>query len=190
MSDETERAYLSSDEFRVAVDALTQNELLRLYKKGASYAFGTGMSAEDLLNEAILRTLEEDRRSCPADVPIHVYLGNAMRSIASGERKKYAREVADGKETDQMSKLGNAPAEVATPEEQTAAKMELENVVGRLQEVFKDDPQGEAIVIGELEGWAPTEIKELEPMDDKEYAAARKRVRRRIAQEFPKEERQ
>ena len=190
MPGDVKRTILSSEEFRVAVDSLSQYELLRLYKKAVVYALGTGMSAEDLLHEAILRTLDEDGRNCPADVPIYVYLSNAMKSIASGERKKYTREVADGDGTDEMTILGMAPAEVATPEQQTATKIDLENVVGRLQEVFENDPQGEAILIGEIEGWGPTEIKELEPMDDNEYAAARKRVRRRIAQEFPEEDRQ
>tara|TARA_R110002126_G_scaffold67489_1_gene170908 strand:- start:1797 stop:2369 length:573 start_codon:yes stop_codon:yes gene_type:complete len=189
VSNEVERAYLTSDEFRVAVDSLTQSELLRLYKKGGYRAAGTGMTGQELLNEAIVRTLDKGGRNCPTDVPIAVFLGNAMRSIASSERKKFDREPAEGDANDESTVIGRAASEAADPEAQAISKMNLEKVCGKLQAIFKDDPQAEAIVIGDMEGWGPTEIKELEPMDDNSYAAARRRVRRKIAQEFSEEDR-
>ena len=57
-------------------------------------------------------------------------------------------------------------------------------MVDRIQEIFADDPQAQAIVIGDMEGWSPEEIKEMEPMDDKQYASARRRVRRALEREF------
>ena len=36
------------------------------------------------------------------------------------------------------------------------------------------------------QGWSPDETRQIEPMSDKEYAAARKRMRRTLLREFPK----
>ena len=52
--------------------------------------------------------------------------------------------------------------------------------------MFEKDRQAQAIVIGLIEDWTPEEIRELEPMGDNEYAAARKRMRRALSHEFPK----
>src|SRR6266851_4885921 len=92
LNNRSERSVLTRDEFIAALRALSPAGLLRLEKKARFRALGSGMEANDLLQEAILRTLEEDGRKCPSDVPIPIYLDNAMRSIADGERKKYVRE--------------------------------------------------------------------------------------------------
>ena len=52
--------------------------------------------------------------------------------------------------------------------------------------MFEGDPKAQAIIIGDMEGWSPGETCEMEPMSDKEYATARKRVRRALLREFPK----
>ena len=52
--------------------------------------------------------------------------------------------------------------------------------------MFDDDSQAQAVVIGLMEGWAPHEIREVESMSDKQYDAARKRVRRALLREFQK----
>jgi hypothetical protein len=89
LNNRSERSVLTRDEFIAALRALS---LVRLKEKANFRALGSGMEGDDLFQEAILRTLEEDGRKCPSDVPVHVYLDNAMRSIADGERKKYVRE--------------------------------------------------------------------------------------------------
>ncbi len=91
-----QRSVLDASEFNAALEALTEPEVLRLHKKAHYWALGSGMEGDDLLQEAVLRTLEEDGRKCPSDVPVAVYLDNAMRSIADGERIKYRRERPTG----------------------------------------------------------------------------------------------
>ncbi len=178
------RKYLDAAAFRGALDVLTSAELLRLRKKSAFHALGTGMGGDDLLQEAIRRTLEPDGRRCPADVPVAVYLGNAMRSIADGERAKYSREApADGEDCDEREAGVGADPSPST-EATVMARDELERTVERLETMFADDPQALAVVIGDMEGWSPAEIKEAESMDDTQYATARRRVRRAIEREF------
>ncbi len=179
-----QRAYLDSEAFNAALRALEPADLLRLRKKAAYRAPGTGMEGDDLLNEAVRRTLEEDGRNCPVNVPVAVYLDNAMRSIANGEREKYARETPAGDGHDEKGPIGGLADDGPSPADAALDRIELQRVVDRIQEIFADDPQAQAVVIGDMEEWSADEIKEVEPMDDKQYATARRRVRRAIEREF------
>ena len=184
MSGVPDSAHLDNAAFIVALRELGPAALLRLRKKSAYRAAGTGMAGDDLLHEAIRRTLEEDGRNCPADVPIHVYLDNAMRSIASGERKKFAREKPAGDGHDESSPVGRHATDNPSPADAALERITLERVVARIQDIFADDPRALAVVIGDMEDWSATEIRGMEQMDEKEYAAARKRVRRAFEREF------
>ena len=177
-------AHLDNAAFIAALNALAPTDLLRLRKKSGFRAMGTGMEGDDLLNEAVQRTLEDNGRNCPADVPVAVYLDNAMRSIADGEREKYARRRPVGDGHDENSPVGKLADGNPSPADAALDRIELQRVVDRIQEIFADDPQAQAVVIGDMEGWSPEEIREMEPMDDKQYAAARKRVRRALEREF------
>lgn len=177
-------AHLDNAAFISGLDALAPADLLRLRKKSAYRAAGTGMEGDDLLNEAIQRTLEEDGRNCPADVSVAVYLDNAMRSIADGEREKYARRTPVGDGHDEKSPVGKLADGNPSPVDGALDRIELERVVRRIQDIFADDPQAQAIVIGDMEGWSREEIREMEPMEDKQYTAARRRVRRALEREF------
>ncbi len=184
MAGVTRNAHLDNAAFVAALDALEPADLIRLRKKSAYRAAGTGMDGDDLLNEAIHRTLEEDGRNCPADVPVVVYLDNAMRSIADGEREKYARRIPVGDGHDEKSAVGKLADNNPSPADAALDRIEFERVVDRIQEIFAEDPQAQAIVIGDMEGWSPEEIKEMEPMNEKQYASARRRVRRALEREF------
>lgn len=180
---------MDNAEFIAALNALTPAELLRLGKKAAYRAMGTGMEGDDLLHEAVVRTLDEDGRTCPAGVPVSIYLDNAMRSIAGGERKKYAQRTPVGDGHDEGSPVGKLPDKSPSPAVAALDRVEFEQVITRINHLFEDDSQAQAIVIGDMEGWSPEEIKELEPMDDKQYATARRRVRRTLDREFRGRER-
>ena len=189
MAGVTRDAHLDNAAFVAALVALEPADLIRLRKKSTYRAVGTGMQGDDLLNEAILRTLEEHGRNCPANVPVAVYLDNAMRSIANGEREKYARRMPVGDGHDEKSAVGKLPDGNPSPADTALDRIELERVVDRIQEIFADDPQAQAIVIGDMEGWSSEEIKEMEPMDNRQYASARRRVRRALDREFGERDR-
>ena len=184
MAGTSHRTYRDQAGFMAALEELTDADLLRLRKKAALYAPGTGLGGDDLLQEAILRTLEAEGRNCPEDVPVAVYLGNAMRSIADGERDKYARQSSIP--VDDYDNLPDGAADIhsLSAEEVVSAQDQLGRTIYRLETLFADDPPALAIVIGDMEEWSATEIKEAESMDDKEYATARRRVRRTIEREF------
>ncbi|MEQ8353983.1 MAG: hypothetical protein RH942_00485 [Kiloniellaceae bacterium] len=175
---------MTNDAFIAAINSLSDAGFVRLRKKAMHRAMGTGLEADDLLNEAIRRTLDEGGRSCPSDVPIDVYLDNAMRSIANGERAKYLRSLPSGDGHDEGSVIGSVSDCRPSPAEVALAKIDLEEIVRRIESIFAEDPQAQAIVIGNMEGWTPAEIKEVEPMDDIQFATARRRVRRTLEREF------
>lgn len=185
MADDTNRAYLDAAAFRAAVEALTLSDLIRLRKKAHYFALRTGKEGDELLNDAIVRTLEGER-NCPADVPVKTYLENAMRSIAGGEREKFDRESPSGSGHEEDDPIGRFADPAPSPATAALDKIALERVLDRLQEIFANDPQAQAVLIGDMEGWSADEIKEMESMDDKAYATARKRVRRAIEREFPR----
>ena len=183
----TQRAFLDGPGFIAALRAMEPSDLLLLRKKAKFRALGSGMEGEDIFQEAILRTLEEDR-NCPADVPVCVYLDNAMRSIADGERAKYVRERPAG-----IGQLQDGPIAAAldpgpSTSDAALARIDLAEVLDSMQQIFEDDPQAQAVIIGDMEGWSADDVKDLEGMDGNQYAAARKRVRRGLARKFGKRE--
>ena len=183
-----QRAFLDGKEFAAAIKALKPSELLRLREKAIYRAWGSGMEGDDLFQEAIVRTLEEEGRKCPCDVPVPVYLDNAMRSIADGERAKYAREAPAGVGQCDEGPLAAASDPAPLPSEAALARIELAEVIDSIQQIFKKDLQAQAVIMGDVEGWSADEVKDLGGMDDNQYLAARKRVRRGLARKFGQRE--
>lgn len=183
-----QRDLLSAAELRSALEALRPIDLVRLRKKANALAPGTGMESDDLLQEAVVRALEENGgRNCPRGVNPVTFLGNAIRSIASHARLKWAREMPSGAtEEDEDAPIVDTPNPAPSPEEAVIGRLDHGRTVARIEAMFEGDPKAQAIIIGNMEGWSPDEIRELEPMSDKEYVAARRRVRRALLREFPK----
>ena len=175
--------YLDASEFIRKLNALTKREEFWLRKQGNVWALGTGMEWRDLLNEAISRTLANSRR-CPANTSVAAYLNNAMRSIASAERKKLSRQVPLGNPGDETSLIEKLPVRTSSPADIAQSRIDLQRMYDRLQEIFHGDSQALAVVIGRMEGWSSAEIKEIESMEDNDFDAARKRARRAIEREF------
>lgn len=183
-----QREVLTVAEFRSALEALQSTDRIRLQKKAAFLAPGSGMEPDDLLQEAVKRSLEENGgRNCPCDVAPMTFLGNVMRSIASHARKEWKRETpSNAGEGDEDNPIGNMPDLALSLEEVVIKRIDCAKMLARIEEMFNKDPKGQAIVIGIMEGWSPQEIREVEPMKENEYVSARKRVRRKLLSEFPK----
>lgn len=183
-----QRDLLTAAELRSALEALRPIDLVRLRKKANALAPGTGMEPDDLLQESLGRALEENGgRNCPRDVNPVTFLGNVIRSIASHSRQEWAREMPIGAtKDDEDDPIVDAPDPAPSPEDAVIGRLDHGQTVARIEAMFEGDPKAQAIIIGNMEGWSPDEIRQMEPMSDKEYAAARKRVRRALLREFPK----
>ena len=183
-----QRETRSIAELRLAIETMSKLDRIRLLKKARVLATGTGMEPDDLFQEAVTRSLEENGgRTCPCDVKPMVFLGNVMRSIASHSRKKWEREMPMGAtEDDENDPLVAIPDPGPSPDEVVIGRLDYRKTIARIEAMFDDDPQAQAILIGMMEDWSPHEICAMEPMSEKTYAAARKRLRRKILREFPK----
>ena len=179
---------LTASELSSALEALPRAALIRLHKKAVVFASGTGMEAEDLLQEAVVRSLEEHGgRKCPRSVRPDIFLGNVMRSLASHARKKWAREspILTSKD-DQDEVAVDTPDPSPGTEEIVTGQVDAEREIDRVVSMFDNDSQAQAVVIGIMEDWSPREIREMEAVSEKEYNAARKRVRRTLQREDSK----
>ncbi len=183
-----QRVVLTTAELRSALEGLRPTELTRLQKKAAVLAPGTGMEPNDLLQEAVKRSLEENGgRNCPRDVKPAIFLGNVMKSIASHARKEWKRETPSNTgEGDEIDPITNVPDPTPSPEEVVIRHLDGKKERIRIEAMFNEDRKAQAIVIGIMEDWSPHEIREMEPMSKKEYEAARKRMRRKFLREYSK----
>ena len=183
-----QREVLTATELRSAIESLRPIDLTRLERKATVLAPGTGIEPDDLFQEAVTRSLEENGvRNCPRDVTPATFLGNVMRSIASHAREEWKRETpSNTSKDDEVDPLANLPDPALSPEEVVIGRLDYGKVLIQIEALFDEDRKAQAIVIGIMEDWSPHEIREMEPMSEKEYAAARKRVRRKLLCEFPK----
>lgn len=199
-------------ELKEAVRAFSRADVGRLRKIAASYAFGSGMESSDLVQETIRVCLEpESGRHWRQGVPLMAFLSLTMHSIAFNERKKYRRLVYRDTEIEradegpttttptEMQESNGAPTTVfdgkasSTPvdaresEENAITRIYLEKVLQRLKLLFADDPHARAVLDGDMEGSSADEIRQKLGIDHKTYASIRRRVRRKISQEFGKD---
>ena len=182
------REMRSIAELRLAIETISKLDRIRLLKKARVLATGTGMEPDDLFQETVARSLEKNGgRNCPHDVKILTFLGNVMRSIASHSREKWEREMPLGvNEDDEDDPFVAIPDPGPSPVEVVIGRLDYRRTIARIEAMFDEDPQAQAIVIGIMEDWSPHEICALEPMSKNEYGSARKRVRRKLLREFPK----
>jgi CheY-like chemotaxis protein len=179
-----------------AIEALTSSELLRLQKFANLLVRGLGRAArgrtgEDLLQEAVLRTLigaEDTRkgRHWNKDVDFVRHLAGATQSISNCWKRQFEAAVrrketeaylipalpmhdAEGEE---HSPLDNVASWHAASDQLLIEKDEEDRVLT----IFKDDPEATQVLLGLLHGLKKNEIG----LDRKKYAATEKRMRVRL----------
>jgi DNA-directed RNA polymerase specialized sigma24 family protein len=175
---------LSPEQFKKALGQLSKIDKAKLLAAARVFAFGTDNGPDDLLQEAIARTLA-GIRTCPERADVSVFLKNAMRSIAYSDRKvdeshnpfiSLEAEAAAGRE------ISTA---VRTAEENHIAADDSADRIAALEELFTDDANALTIVMGDVDGMSPEELQTMTGLDKKQYASARRRIKRKMAQAFP-----
>ena len=161
---------------------LGEKDLRRLDEAGRLRATGlVGVEGRDLRNEAIARMLE-GKRHWPLEVPLDVFLLETMRSIASEHRRRQesARVVA---ESELRAEAETGDGVIATagdasmaPEARTTAAETL----ARIEGLFSDDADAQAVMAGKAEGLTPAEIQKEHAMDETRYATTLRRIRRGV----------
>lgn len=150
-------------DFKRALDAMSDADLARLEKIARNYAAKTRgrMSPNDLLNEAVLRTLDEERerkRNWNRDVSVVQHLAGAMKSIASHAK---------------------SPPEWEPPApdpDEAESRDAVEELVQHFEE--KDDDDALLVLEEMAEGKIPAEVRASLGLEPKRYEAIMKAIRR------------
>ena len=168
------------DQAYIAIASLMKADRIRLLRIAQRYAFGCALSPEDLLQEAVARTLS-GARVYKATLGIVGFLAGAMKSIAFDERKKTQTHaldlaVSDGDLDDPIPDLN---AERSDSEE-GAERIEL------LRLLVKNNENAALVFEGLLEGLKAAEIRDALGLTVTEYESARTYINRRVNSHFRK----
>lgn len=179
-----EDAY-SIEELSELVAGLGDTDMLKLKGAARGLALKCWSDPGDLLNEAVIRSLD-GRRRCPRRMKPVAFLFGVMRSVADEWLKDRKAERGEVDET-----RWGTPAEVdveTLPDRgdgQEAAVIASErrafaaSVLKEVMEMFENDEEAWFIVEADLEGrMTPEEVCSALGIDRRRYDTARKRIRR------------
>ena len=157
-----------------ALGALSDADLVRLKSLARLWSRGLpgGLGWTDVLNEAIVRSLDGSRR-WPPDVPLLAFLSGVMRSICDEHWRRARRDHAW---LVTASDTGSPVAAADDPERVLAAAQAL----GAINGLFAQDPPALKIIAGLAEGMTATDIRLHYDMSEREYDSTRKRIRRAL----------
>ena len=158
----------------------------------AHVTFGRPVEANDLLQMAFTSALDEDGRTCPANVDVVKFLAEAMRSIADGEVDKAKRRVvlvpvpkAGGVEDGEEEEV-EFPDDRPNVEQRYISAENVAEMRGTVLALFDDDPMARDLADGVMADMTTEELRELTGLDETAYASKRRLIRRRIDATFPK----
>lgn len=179
----------SAQEICRAIESLTPEELLRLREFALWRVKGLGRKRigkdhEDLMQEAVARTVAGDRRWNQSSVTFVTHLLGAMRSISNhwatqltGDDSIRFSELDD---TAPNGYIGNpldlVPSEAAGPEAQLAIKEEVEAI----EQLFADDAAAARVIDCMRRGLSGPQTQEATGYSRTEYETVMKRIRRRV----------
>lgn len=194
----------TEDDVRAAIESLTEDDLLRLRAAGRSFLVGTEyQDAQELINEAVLRTMEGARgtngRHWPKRrVPFVAYMIMTMLSIANGSRDSHEMSMTDrleglalpdGTADDVLALLGFATPSVEVEaieiEENAELVARAKSDADRIDALFANDQDVGWLVMCFKDGRSPAKARELAGFTSTQYETIRKRLRRGVAKLFP-----
>lgn len=190
------------EEVRQAISALTEGELLKLQRLAEQAIFRLrrkvwGVEARDLLNDAILRLLNEKRRWKPKRVDLVGQLAGIIASIESdwlkrGKRAEIpvletdlVREDADGAEVPTALELAADPR--PDPQKVMLASEQLtqEQLFHQIADLFGEDPLASLIFSEWQRGTSGPEIMKGLGLERQQYDTAVRRIDRAIQKRWP-----
>ena len=177
----------SRDEIESAILAFTPDELLRLHKVSWSYALRYRFEAEDLLQEAIARTLDGSRK-CPVNISAVKFLAEAMRSIAHGESEKMENRVVIvplASTDDPEGEVRDPPDPTPSIEQNLINEESAAILHDSILSLFEEGTPARDMVEGMMDDWTTEELREVMGLDQTAYASTRRLIRRRLNKAYP-----
>lgn len=185
------------EEIGSAIEKLTKGEWAKLHSFARNRARmmalrGSAFTEEDLVSEAVVSLLEERRHWNPRKVDFLGVLMGAVRSIASnyktatesGHFALPASQVSSAEdiEDEAPTMVDLLPDSRPSPEK----ALTIRNLVFEVYESFSEDPEALVIMDGLRDLMTGSEIIEALEIDRKAYETIVRRIRRKIAAQWPK----
>ena len=159
----------SPGELRLAIADLTPADHARLVKVAHVLAHGLPEEPEDLIQEAIVRTISGTRK-CPRRMAIPAFLYGVMRSLASAARKRGDALRFVPFEDDAMGPPATGPG----------AGNRVRDMRRRLLALFDDGSAERRVIELQLEGLRGAPLRKSMGYSRKQLATVRRRIRRRV----------
>lgn len=177
---EQEDVYLSENDVRDRLNALTEADLHRLLRSAKNLA-GATHAADDLIQKAILLVLSGERR-WKREMETIPFLYSAMRSIAHAEFKKKSPENkktsivnGDGDDIEITDTAPSTEARLIQQEDDNLVRKRVEEIF----DVFKDDDEATLLLVGIADGLSASEIREQMKISKTQYETILKWIRRK-----------
>jgi DNA-binding NarL/FixJ family response regulator len=184
--DVSSNEYASTEESRVAIAALSDDDYIKLMVIAAffcrdRYLRRDQLEPEDLLDEAISRTLEGNRRWRKNRVSILRHLDRCMESISGHAvaQEKARTEMSEAIFADEFDEKTQSPRskQRADAEMRVLAIDQLEQI----RSLFNESPIAFQVLQLKAEGHTESEITLKLGIGKKGYEAARKKIERTMA---------
>lgn len=179
LADSTEVRAASGGVGQVDVlDAITEQDLRYLGAAAARLCLGDTISADDLVNEALARTLAVDR-AWRAELPLRTQLVSTMKSVLHAWRKARTRnpEVQWHDVVDQLLLDGDGDMVQSEPTFETRLHQHLEEV----DALLAHDQGARDLMHAAMAGFAREELEIVTGLTANEIIAARERIKRLLA---------
>ena len=178
-----QREMATLQECAAGLRKLSDAELARLDEAARLRAVGlAGVDGRDLFHEAIARMLE-GRRQWPLDVPLGAFLLKTVQSIASDHRRRQsAGVVVVESDVRACPETGDGVVAMAGDVSMAPqARVSAAETLARVDAIFRDDADAQAVMAGKAYGMSPAEIQKEHAMDETRYATTLRRIRRGAA---------
>ncbi len=189
-TEETGRAdkFLSAEELIAAYDALSAADKFKLDRSEGVRRGGTTFKRGELLHKAMCGAIFGDRR-CPREVAVAAFLVQTMRSIASHERERLARNTPlhevprEGEAAPAATAVSKAVDAMVVTETERATRSK--DTVETILALFADDEVAQFILLGWIENCRGEALRELTGLSQSDLDYKIRCIRSKMRKHYP-----
>lgn len=183
--DEEEADYLSVDEVREMIRQLNPTDATKISNTARWFSLRCHIPAEDLRQEAFKRLLSGSRQA-RRGVEFAREMSGAIRSIASAEIETIRNGLREVRPTPDGVAAPDLADPSPSPERLLMSARDDGEVLDAIGQLIEDDEQLQLLLEGICDQMRGDQLEELLGVDTQGLATARRRLKRRLQNAFPK----